>query len=235
MQGYPQIPKVFIWTMLAILGMPLRSISQDCEKVKMTDFPAKDLPTKADRLKLKGGNPWTYYYGIGVKVDYVRARHLAFMDVEQQGPKGTLLDGYAILLMLYANGFGVERNLDLSIRLACANVRGAPAEIEGRTGHLKAMQSGDSTGIFDICDDITSGAMDGFCHSIRSALTDVNRKQEMDSVISKWTDRERQAFQELRNAADSFFDYEVVYEVDLTGTSRDAFQLDDPMTWKISS
>jgi len=66
-----------IGIMLTMLWMPLCSKSQDCLKVTVSDFPAKDLPGAADRLQLKGEYPWTYYYGIGVRIDYVRARHLA--------------------------------------------------------------------------------------------------------------------------------------------------------------
>jgi uncharacterized protein YecT (DUF1311 family) len=223
---YPKTKFVFVIKILVILIFPFVSRSQECEKVKITDFPAKDLPNESDRVLLRGEDPYVNYYGIGVEIDYVKARFLAFV-VKENNVEEKPLDGYSILMMLYANGFGVERNLDLSIRLACANVWGAPAEKEGRIQHLNDMKTAESRGIFDICDDITSGFMDGICHSIRSELAVTKRKQEMDSIISKWTNQEKQAYLELRKAATIFFDERAAFEVDLTGTSRSAFQLDE--------
>jgi hypothetical protein len=223
----PKIKNVFGLIILIILIFPLALRSQGCEKVKISDFPIKDQPTENDKLKLKDEEPYIYYYGIGVKIDYVKARHLALIDLEKNVRGKSVIDGYSILMMLYANGFGVDRNLDLSIRLACGNVGGAPAELEGRVQHLKNLKGGDSTEIFDVCDDITSGFMDGICHSIQSEIMAVNRKQDLDSIISKWSVQERQSYRMLRKAADSFFDKRVVFEVDLTGTSRAAFQQDE--------
>jgi uncharacterized protein YecT (DUF1311 family) len=224
-QEFAKTKIVFILKILIFLIIPLMSISQDCEKVKITDFPVNDLPNQTDRAHLKPGEAYKYYYGIGIQIDYVKARQMAFVDIEKNGEED-YIGGYAILMMLYANGFGVERNLDLSIRLAYANVWGAPAEVESRIQHLTNMKTGLSKGTFDICDDITSGLMVGVCHGIRSELADVKRKQRMGYVIKKWTIQEKKAYQKLRNAANTFFDQSSRYEVDLTGTSRDAEMLD---------
>jgi uncharacterized protein YecT (DUF1311 family) len=207
------------------LPIPLVSMTQDCKKVEIADFPIKDLPNELDRAKLKNEESYKYYYGIGTEIDYVKARQKAFIEIDKNGGESPI-DGYCVLMMLYANGFGVERNLDLSIRIACANVWASPAELEGRIQHLTDMKTGLSKGTFDICDDITSGLMDGICHGIRSEISDIQRKERMDSVILKWTSQEKQSFQELRNAADSFFELSNMYEVDMTGTSRNATMLD---------
>ena len=214
-----------IFRILFFLATPLMSMTQDCKKVEITDFPLKDLPSEFDSTKLKNEESYKYYYGIGMEIDYVKARKKAFIEIKKNSGESPI-DGYCVLMMLYANGLGVERNLDLSIRIACANVWASPAELEGRVQHLKNMKAGISNGTFDICDDITSGLMDGICHGIRSEKTDIQRKERLDSIISKWTIREKQSYQELRKAADSFFELSIMNEVDMTGTSRNAIMLD---------
>src|ERR1700738_2989397 len=108
-----------------MLTAPLAVHSQDCEKVKLSDFPKTDFPklidtsySKQEELKINGS--YKFYYGIGVPVDYVKARQLAFVEMALNKHKDAShpFAGASILMMLYANGFGVDRNLDLSIRLA---------------------------------------------------------------------------------------------------------------------
>ncbi len=159
--------KTFLFILLgvAISMLPLLSYSQACDSVKPKDFPAKDLPTAAERVQLRGEESCKYYYGIGAPKDYVKARKLAFIEWEAADNYGPF-EGPGIILMLYANGYGVKRNLDLCIRLACANIGGAPAEVEYRVQHLKKMKANISKEVFDVCDDATSGYMSGWCQSI---------------------------------------------------------------------
>ncbi|HWK05087.1 MAG TPA: lysozyme inhibitor LprI family protein [Puia sp.] len=217
---------------LAILIIPLVSKSQECEKMKITDFPKKDLPSdfQPEHVKqedVKEETSSKYYYGIGVPIDYVKARRLAFIEMAILGDQDDPFKGASILMMLYANGFGVERNLDISIRLACANVGWANAEIEGRVQHLKEIKSGESKGVFDICDDITSGYMDGYCQSIHSELADIARKATMDSVIRSWPKKDQLAYDRLKGFASDFFYQRTTSEVDELGTSRAAFVLQE--------
>ena len=219
----------FLLQVLAILTMPLSLRSQECEKMKISDFPKKDLPADVDlehikRTDIKDDESNKYYYGIGVPVDYVKARRLAFMEMAALGGQEDPIEGSSILMMLYANGFGVERNLDISIRLACANVGGSGAEVEGRLQHLRDMKSGASTGVFDVCDDATSGYLSNFCASIHSEIADIARNSSIDSIIRKWPEPRRAAYERLRRAASSFFYERVFSEVDQSGTARVAMQ-----------
>jgi len=218
---------LFILQVLAILIMPLVSKSQPCKMVKISDFPAKDRPSVSAREQLKGKQSYKYYYGVGVAVDYVKARLIAFIEMETKGNNEGEFEGSSILMMLYANGYGVKRNLDLSIRLACANVGGAGAEVEGRVQHLKDMKSGGSEEAFDICDDITSGLMEGMCQSIHSEIADIERTSKVNSIIKKWPKQDQLAYGRLRKAASVFFDKRAGLEVDLSGTARAAMVLQE--------
>jgi uncharacterized protein YecT (DUF1311 family) len=207
----------------------LQSTAQECPRVQPTDFPAKDLPSPTDRklFDLTQQHSYKYYYGIGLPVDYVKARQLAFLEMEAQGDNEDPLEGSSVLLMLYANGFGVTRDLDLAARLACANVGGAPAEVEGRLQHIRDMQTKSVKDTFDICDDITSGLMMGYCQSIRSQIANVRRKATLDSLLQTWSDQDRIAYTPLRKAASSFFTERSTNELDLSGTARAAFSIQE--------
>jgi uncharacterized protein YecT (DUF1311 family) len=217
----------FILQLAANLIIPLKLKSQECVGVKISDFPKRDLPSNFDTAKSKPESSYKYYYGIGVPIDYVKARNLAFIEMKTNGDKEDFFEGSAILMMIYANGFGVERNLDISIRLACANVWGADAEIEGRVQHLKNRQSNISTDTFDICDDITSGLMEGMCQSIQSEKKVVIRNSKIDSIIIHWSQKNRITYNKFREAASGFYDFRTHFEVDLTGTARAMFALEE--------
>jgi TPR repeat protein len=128
---------VILLLFLAALGRPLTARSQaNCPPVKIADFPKSDLPVRLDTMWAKSAGiqlleSYKYYYGIGVPVDFVKARYLAFIEMAMHPDGAGEFEGPSVLLMLYANGFGVKRDLDISIRLACANVGGAGAEVEG--------------------------------------------------------------------------------------------------------
>ncbi len=119
----------FMLRILAVLIIPLHLRSQECEKMKITDFPEKDRPAGVDLAHvkptdIKDDESAKYYYGIGVPVDYEKARRLAFLEMAARGGVEDPIEGSSILMMLYANGFGVESNLDISIRLAVQTYRG---------------------------------------------------------------------------------------------------------------
>jgi len=221
--------------LLLLLVSSLTAAAQrDCEKVKLIEFPAGDLPKVWDTAAAPNGvrverksDAYKYYYGIGVSVDYVRARQLAFYEMASDPDRDDPTWGASVLLMLYANGLGVRRDIDLCIRLACGNVGHAPAELEGRTEHLKAMRTDTSAARFDICDDMTSGYSAGFCASIQSQLTGVLWKARIDSALKGWPEKDRAAYASLRKAASAFFAQRVYAEVDVSGTARGAMEIDE--------
>lgn len=70
-----------------------------------------------------------------------------------------------VLSMLFANGLGVTRNLDLATRYAC-RAGGAYAEVTARIAHLQALKASAPATRYDQCDDITSGYMAVICAGI---------------------------------------------------------------------
>ncbi len=169
------------------------------------------------------------YYGLGEKPDYAAALQCGwYQRAHPQPSNGNMFYGPGVLTMLYANGQGVGRNYDLAVRFACENEWAADAESALRIGHLEHLRtthSEDAT--FDLCDDITSGLSDGYCTSIQTRTRDTVRAKEIDLVLKKLSSAANSAFPFLEAAEAAFEEARVHGEVDLSGTSRAAFQLEE--------
>jgi uncharacterized protein YecT (DUF1311 family) len=201
--------------------------AQQCPKVKLSDFPKEDQPSAVVSAKVKNDSTQSgdYYYGIGRPVDYKMARYVALKEfaVEIASSDEAMsrpFDGASVLMMLYANGYGVKRNISLAIRLACAHVGGAKAEVKGRLGHLNDMMQSETPDSIDICDDITSGYMMGMCYSLLSKKADIERTAATNDIIKNWPQQGREAFAKLRTATSAYIGALTSNEVDISGTAR---------------
>lgn len=192
----------------------------ECAALARTAIPASDMPDAASRAGLAGCESEALYYADGGKPDYEQARLCAY--VERDAGNEVMFGGSAVLMMIYANGDGVARNLALAKKFAC-EVEGAPAELDGRLEHLDAMAgSSGKSERFDLCDDITSGYMMGFCASRGAEAAKVDRDRRVTALTATWSAAERAAFAKVRMAADAYFDASVDGEVDMSGTARGA-------------
>lgn len=136
----------------------------------------------------------------------------------------SVFGGSAMLAVLYANGSGVERDIPLALRFACEQ-GWAPAEFEGRIGHLESLRGGPANSSFGYCDDITSGFMMGFCADYDSEIADQKRAESLNALISHFTPAERLAFDNLRKSVEA---YAVAHagEIDLSGSARGMFEIE---------
>lgn len=140
--------------------------------------------------------------------DFAAARQCAYRERDS-----------GVLMMLYANGEGVARNIPLAKRFAC-EYDGAPAEVSGRLEHLDAIASGKDRKPIDICDDITSGMMMGFCAAHAGDAARAERETRWTSLQSSWSPAQRGALAELRKAAKAYFESVSREEADMSGTAR---------------
>jgi uncharacterized protein YecT (DUF1311 family) len=130
----------------------------------------------------------------------------------------------AVLMMLYANGYGVPRDVGRAITHAC-RVDSAPAEIEGRVEHLQRIEAGQDKAPFDLCDDITSGMMGGFCADIAENAKAAQRNAALARLDAQSTPVQRTGFAALRKATDAFARSVGENETDLSGTARAAMSI----------
>jgi uncharacterized protein YecT (DUF1311 family) len=122
----------------------------------------------------------------------------------------------AVLMMLYANGFGVPRDTDIAIHYACSLDFAAKAEMEGRVAHLaNGLPAG---AVFDQCDDVTSGMMGSVCAAIRESQDKRVRTARLDRVARALPASALPAFRKLRAAAEAYASAASA-EVDMQGTA----------------
>jgi uncharacterized protein YecT (DUF1311 family) len=191
----------------------------DCKPLAKLAVPAADQPDAAALAQLEACDSESLYYADGGKPDYVAARRCAY--AERAKGNEVQFGGSGVLMMLYANAQGVARNVELAKKFAC-EYDGAPAELEGRLRHLDEMAKESSPAPLDICDDITSGYMMGFCASRGADAANVKRDSQHAALSKGWSEADRAAFAKLRTAADAYFDAVVDGEVDMSGTARGA-------------
>ena len=185
-------------------------------------LPDADRPTAGEVSDLRGCDSEADYYGIGRMADPVRARKCASLEVESDATP--VFGGSAILMMVYANGKGVPRDVGLASRFACA-VGGAPTELSGRIEHIEAL--GDARvphRDLDVCDDVRSGVMSGHCAAHRERLAAGGRLARKKKAAARLPAVELDA---VERAAESFFDARESSEVDLSGTLRDALRVEE--------
>ena len=166
------------------------------------------------------------YYGIGMPANPALAFRCALRERNHADDR-SLFSGDVMLMTMYANGVGAPRDLERAIALAC-EIDGAPAEVSGRVDHLASLRDQHWQGHdFSYCDDITSGAGQGFCAAHDAALADQARKTRIEAVASGWTGKEKQAFLTLRKAEQAFIDARAAHEVDMSGTARAAMAINE--------
>ncbi|MDQ2711244.1 MAG: DUF1311 domain-containing protein [Acidobacteriota bacterium] len=169
------------------------------------------------------------YYGFGHPQDPAAALQCAYYQRAHPRPsEGNPFYGPGVLTMLYANGRGIERNYNLAIRFACENPWAAEAEMELRIGHLEHLRDTHvSVTNFDLCDDGTSGLMEGACESIHQQFADEKRRKDLEAISANWPPQVKEAFQSLNAAEEAFVKARTRNEVDLSGTGRAAFALEE--------
>lgn len=194
-----------------------------CDALAEVPLPAADQPTAAEAKALGSGcDSIALYEGIGRPPDYRKARLCAYVERES-GDKDTPepFAGDGVLLMIYANGRGVRRNVPIAKQLAC-RIWSAPAELDSRQQHLDAIASGEAPADLDICDDVTSGMMEGLCAGQAARVTDFERGRRLDKLSAGWSGDAKKAFGRLRQAEAAFSDSSSGNEEDMSGTARNA-------------
>lgn len=163
--------------LLAIL--PLVAAGQDTDPVCLELFekvpePPGDGPTPQEAKLLAVCDSEQLYYGERSPESLRRARHCAYL--EREGYDLPTVSAGAVLMMLYANGLGVEPRLDLAQRFNC-EVGGSVEEIKARRDLLDAWAKGGSTREFDICDGASAGFLKEICDGKAARLAKGKAKQ----------------------------------------------------------
>jgi len=184
-----------------------------CKAYAVVPIPAADSGHAADKCDAR-----VLYYGedgSAKEANFAAARACAYR--QRANKVDDNFGGPAILMMLYANGLGVQRNIPLAKRFAC-EIDGAPAEMDIRLDHLDKMaKHGPGKDRFDVCDDLTSGYLAGFCAGRDFKFDQVKRKRRIEDLATSWTRAQKDAYSRLRQSADAYFHASAEKEVDSFG------------------
>lgn len=202
---------------------------QICSQVTAQPLPERSSARLESESWLSHCNAEELYYGFDRPADPVAALQCAYYErAHPQPERGDPFYGPGVLAMLYANGKGVPRDYDLAIRFACENSWAAEVEMELRVGHLEFLRDTHATtSDFDLCDDGTSGLTEGACESVVQGFADAKRQKELNAIGASWPSQVKQAFKALQEAENAFEDARTGNEVDLSGTGRAAFELEE--------
>ena len=176
------------------------NIEDTCALYKKSEAPDDDMPTEDEANKLADCDPSSFYYGIGRKQDFVFARKCAFSREDDQ-----------TLTMIYANGKGVPRNIDLALSFVCDSSNDmAYAEFEGRIAHLLRMKEEANPQDYNTCDDITSGRSEGICAVLAAGKQESTFELEEKTWMAGWDAATIEAFKKLKTSSATFAQAEVI-------------------------
>lgn len=188
-----------------------------CLKVKDAAPPPADLPAPSAVAALQQCVATDLYYDTKSMsspkpADWRAVRHCAMATQNS-----------SVLMMLYQNGQGVQKDPQLALKYACS-IDAAPAEMQGRIEHLQQINAS-GRGMIDLCDDITSGYMMGVCSAIDARQKQRVRAQTTGKLSEGWPAAAQASLQKLQAAASKFADARAAHETDLSGTARAALSI----------
>lgn len=190
---------------------------KECMRVKDIQPPAGEKPTAQLIATLVDCSAEDLYYD--AKVDSMasdetwrKVRACAFSE-----------DDNTVLMMLYANGFGVKVNPDLAIKYSCSGPRDEE-EIALQVADLIALKtSARGRGrVIDQCDYAGNTPAIERCQDLAERQRTRMRNRSLDEISRKMSAQQKQVFDKLRKAAAQFADAHgsEEYEANISGTMR---------------
>jgi uncharacterized protein YecT (DUF1311 family) len=211
-------------------GLSAQSDDSDaeCKQYLQTPLPAEALNIPAPKA-WPDCDSYKSYSGLGRKVDYEAARKCAWQErlatqtkLEPRYTVASIVGGSAMLAILYANGEGVQRNPALAKRFACE------AEIPNALEDIDHPSTGGTK--LSFCDYAADTMRIGFCGGWDSELQDQARHQFFDKLAGSWPINQRTALRELIKAEELYSEAHARGELNVAGTGRASWALDEQTT-----
>lgn len=212
---------LFLIPALALVAVCQQQISDPgaqrmCSAVKDVQLPAQDQPTAAEKNSLANCSSQDLYFGFGQPADPVKARKCAYVEMEQ-GKDPLDIAGKSVLMMVYANGKGADRSLDVAIKLAC-EMPGAPGDVAGNIYELERFRKAPPNARYSVCDHSAAPHLYKTCAILGDRFDAIQREKEIADITSGWSEKDRKAFAPLQQAAQTFFKSRASSEINLEPT-----------------
>jgi hypothetical protein len=171
----------------------------------------------------------SFYFGINRDKDPVLARACAFIERFNHVDKdGSMFTGPGILSMVFANGEGTPRDLDLARRFTCENKEASPAEIQARLELIeKIAVTPTNPPKFDLCATAKTATSWSWCTAVLVRQHDSRRYNEMVAIVEKLTPEGQEAFKTLQAAEGVFESARAEGEIDQNGLANQAWILQE--------
>jgi hypothetical protein len=171
----------------------------------------------------------SFYFGISRDKDFVLARACAFIERFNHVDKdGSMFTGPGILSMVFANGEGTNRDLDLARRFTCENKEAAPQEIQAR---LELIEKIAVTPVnpphFDLCATAKTATSWSWCTAVLVRQHDAKRYDQMVAIVEKLTPDGQEAFKKLQTAEGVYEAARAEGEIDQNGLANQAWILQE--------
>jgi len=184
-----------------------------CIQVRDEHPPSGDFPSEQETKSLADCSASDIYYDTiqmpgATSNDWLRVRNCAFRQSDN-----------AVLMMLYANGLGVSRNIDLAMNYSCKigiEIGSSPVDLADRLRHLAKIQK-DGIGTFDLCDDIESKGLATHCAEMRDSGPEKERKLRISRLTNEWNASQRASFNKLWWALSEYARRHGFEEIDQSG------------------
>lgn len=183
-------------------------------------IPLKDTPSPEAVRSLAKCASVNLYYGIGVTADLEKARHCAYLERDRQD--GFPVAGSALLSMIYANGDGVKRNMDLAITLACE------LDNDDYVRHLARLRKEKWRGNdVDVCDFLQDANGTAICTDLSEKVHEIDRQEKLSTLMKPWSKQDREAFRSLDKAFHSYVKAHEDNEVACNGVWCGVFSINE--------
>jgi len=169
----------------------------------LAQIPPNDKPSAEIAASLADCSSEDFYWGINAPVDFVKARQCAYHERDRKD-YDYRLGGSGLLIMIYANGKGVNSNLDLAIRFAC-EFDGSDSERNSILHSLKELRKDTGKGEdFDICSHAMSAFTSAFCGGLAERIKESERRSSLSALMKSWSNRDSKVFKMLEKSFDSY-------------------------------
>jgi uncharacterized protein YecT (DUF1311 family) len=216
-----RLMQLFRFAMAILVGscaLELTALGQTTSAELPTDcaaYASIPLPPEAEKAPVPKKPPscasYRSYRGIGRPINYAEARACAWQErlaqkaelgQNPEEPIAWIVGGSLILADIYFNGTEVQRDIPLSVRLACESEGGiatlALEDIAKLNGSPRAHK------LFEFCDYAASTFTMNFCGWYTSEIEDERRSRYYNSLKSSMTPEQQAAFQKLFAAQNAY-------------------------------
>lgn len=199
-----------------------KNLPADCRQYLQVPFePGKIIGSDSSQeADMESCDPEESYYGIATEKDPAEALACSIRNRGPLAQDAERLNGSAVLAMIFANGVGVTKDIDLARKFVC-EAGGESFDVQMR---LKELSHPTTPEAFDFCTGFGYGYMKDHCSDIHTQLAAKKRQNKVAIMTGQWSPTEKRALHTLETAKKLFFEARAEKETEALGNNRHELQ-----------